>query len=182
MIWQILYKSTSVSDHGTLQQLRNIINRRNVVSDPKTDVNSCEDFWLLVVTCHILCAAMKLLNRTSLHDFPSNAEEEWNLATVDDRRSKLYSICFEIHTKFVDLSAFSITTCTSNYQGQSKDHIQEYAKEIISLGLLYMEYKDGIREGDGDRVLNCWKYCNAYFQSYCPPELHIRVLHCFSTI
>ena len=31
-------------DGGTLYQLRNSINRRNVVSSPDNDVNACEDF------------------------------------------------------------------------------------------------------------------------------------------
>ena len=34
----------------------------------------------------------------------------------------------------------------------------EYAKEVLSLGLMYMEFQDAIREGDGQRVLRCWKY------------------------
>lgn len=33
------------------------------------------------------------------------------------------------------------------------DHTQEYAKEVLSLGLFYMEFQDAIREGDGHRVL-----------------------------
>ena len=39
---------------------------------------------------------------------------------------------------------------------QSKDtldHTLEYAKELLSLGLFYLEFQDAIREGDGLRVL-----------------------------
>lgn len=38
------------------------------------------------------------------------------------------------------------------------DIVKGYAKPVISLGLLYMEYCDGIREGDGERIIRCWRY------------------------
>lgn len=45
----------------------------------------------------------------------------------------------------------------------SSDGIMEYGKEVLSLGLLYLEYKDAIKEGDGLRVLRCWKYLQLIF-------------------
>ena len=38
------------------------------------------------------------------------------------------------------------------------DHVQAYAKEVLSLGLLLMEFVDGVREADGKRIIRCWKY------------------------
>ena len=38
------------------------------------------------------------------------------------------------------------------------DGVLEYAKDVISLGLLYLEYRDAVKEGDGDRVECCWKF------------------------
>ena len=35
----------------------------------------------------------------------------------------------------------------------SSDQIQDYAKEILILGLLWYGFKDAIREGDRDRVM-----------------------------
>ena len=32
-----------------------------------------------------------------------------------------------------------------------------YACELMSLGLLCSEFKDSIKEGDGERVFLCWK-------------------------
>ena len=41
----------------------------------------------------------------------------------------------------------------------SEDKKLEYAIQIISLGCFYLEYySDAIREGDGIRVLRCWRY------------------------
>ena len=41
----------------------------------------------------------------------------------------------------------------------------EYGKEVLSLGLLYMEYHNAIKEGDGLRVLLCWKYLLMIFKA-----------------
>ena len=48
-------------------------------------------------------------------------------------------------------------SCTDN-TGPTTDGVLEYAREVFSLGLLYLEFQDAIREGDGLRVLRCWKY------------------------
>ena len=37
------------------------------------------------------------------------------------------------------------------------DHVQKYAREVLSMGLLLMEFADAIREGDGLRILRCWR-------------------------
>lgn len=44
------------------------------------------------------------------------------------------------------------------------DHVMAYAREVLSLGLLYMEYCDAIREGDGLRIVQCWKYMLLIFR------------------
>jgi len=39
-----------------------------------------------------------------------------------------------------------------------KDGVLEYASEVLSLGLLYLEFTDAIKEADGDRILRCWRF------------------------
>ena len=51
----------------------------------------------------------------------------------------------------------------SNFSAERKtdsdiDHVLEYVKEALTLGMIFLEVKDAIREGDGIRVLRCWKY------------------------
>lgn len=94
----------------------------------------------------------------NVQQFPDVIEDEWNLQTKEDRRKKLYSVASLILTKFVDLS----TSETTDVGNGSRDNVHEYAKEIISLGLLYMEYQE---EGNGDCVFNCWKYLMIIFQA-----------------
>lgn len=42
--------------------------------------------------------------------------------------------------------------------------MHSYGKEVITLGLLWMNYYDGIKEGDGIRIMRIWKYLMLIFQ------------------
>ena len=60
-------------ERGTLYQLRNLINQRNVVKKVKNDMNACEDFFKLVVTGHIMACAMEVLGMSSIDAIPSSS-------------------------------------------------------------------------------------------------------------
>ena len=81
-----MYRTASNSDFGSLLQLRNLINRRNVTSNPGRDGNAADDFFTLVVTTHFLaCAMKKLYINPIMEQFNANS---W-MATDADRRSPL---------------------------------------------------------------------------------------------
>lgn len=44
------------------------------------------------------------------------------------------------------------------------DGVFDYACAVLNDGLLLMEFRDAIHEGDGDRVLRCWKFLMLYFR------------------
>ena len=44
----------------------------------------------------------------------------------------------------------------------------------MSLGLLYLEFTDAIREGDGSRVLRCWQYFLLVFKATNHPNYAIE--------
>ena len=48
---------------------------------------------------------------------------------------------------------------------QSVDGVYEYGKQLLSIGYFYIEFSDAIKEGDGDRVLRCWKYLLLIFKN-----------------
>ena len=43
------------------------------------------------------------------------------------------------------------------------DGVFSYASAVLNDGLLLLEFKDAIREGDGPRILRCWKVLLMYF-------------------
>ena len=130
-----------------------------MLSKPEKDVNASDDFLSLVVTSHFLVACMKKLGMKSLDDIPTIGEFDANtwMKSNADRRSVIYSFCQEIIKDHVNISMCGDIGC-------SKDGILNYANEIMSLGIFYLNYKDVIREGDGDRLLVCWKYLLPIFK------------------
>ena len=161
VIWKRLYNSKSGLDRGTLIQLKYLINRRDVVSDPKDNYNACDDFITLVVTSHFLVAAMKLLGISELDESPQNIFDETSwMATSKDRREVFYSFCKQVIDQYVCLTILS-----KPQTHQNTDHVQEYMKEVMTLGILYLNYKDSVREGDGLRVLLIWKFLLPIFQA-----------------
>ena len=53
----------------------------------------------------------------------------------------------------------------------SDDNVRKYAIQLTSLGLFYMEYSDAIKEGDGNRILRCWRYLVVIFLEQWPYKL-----------
>lgn len=39
------------------------------------------------------------------------------------------------------------------------------ASEVLSYGLMYLEFCDSMREGDGLRILRCWRYLMLFFKA-----------------
>eukprot|EP00731_Ephydatia_muelleri_P006704 Em0003g952a len=140
VIWKRLYSSCSGMDTGTLFQLRNVINRRNVITDVSKDLIACEEFMQLATIAHVVSAAIHIAGVTNMSELSSK------IMSTD----KLWQ------------------------------SVQEYAKETLSLGLLLLEFKDGIREGDGNRVLRCWKYFLLFFRAtkhknYCIEAFNLQM-------
>ena len=146
-----------------MNQLRNIINRTNVVTKPKANYNSCDDFFQLIVTSHILAAAMEVLNMNDLDDTPSDAvipspDLVW-METDDTRRMLLHDITMKIAQRFVGVSFHDAQNLHSG------DGIHDYNRHLLTVGCLYVEMRDAIKEGDGERVLQCWRYLLPLFHN-----------------
>ena len=157
-------------DGGTLYQLRNIINRRDVVKHPKNNMNACEGFFLLVTEAHILSAAMTTFKMSSASDKPSSMffpDGFSDMGTLEQRRLLLHATKTVVD-KFVDLSfgsSESASSSTPEANQEPVDHVNAYARELLKFGLLLMEFNDAIREGDGDRTIRCWRYFLLIFKA-----------------
>ena len=132
------------------------MNCTNVVKDRKNEFNACDDFFVLIVSCHVIAATLKMLKMEEVNDTPSqdvipNAENVW-MQPSDQRKGVLDEICHQLVDWFVD---FSFSQPSSS---NTTDKIEEYGKQLLSIGLFYLEFCDAIREGDGNRVLRCWRY------------------------
>ena len=175
VVWKRLYSTCSGIDGGTLFQLRNLINRRNVVKDVKKDLNSCEDFMELITKAHILSAAMTVAEVQDLQGLSRV------ILSSEDHLTTLTSAAKKVCSQFCN-----VAYCTrARSSTKSTDRVQEYAMETLSLGLLLLEFKDAVREGDGTRVIRCWKYFLIIFRvtghkNYCLEALHLLTQYYFT--
>lgn len=95
----------SICEKGTLYQLRNVINRRNVKTNPKDNVVAANDFPSIITTCHILAATLKLFQIEDLNAVPvdENVDENtWMLPDMD-RQEILMLRCQKVVDTYTDL-------------------------------------------------------------------------------
>ena len=86
VLFQILYKESSVNDKGTLYQLQKLINRTYVSRKVSKHVSSVEEFVSIVCDAYVTSAAMnhlKLSSVTDSYQLGSNPKDHINsIATV----------------------------------------------------------------------------------------------------
>ena len=124
---------------------------------------------------------MTVFGMESVDDNPSlemfNATNENSL----ERRKILGRATDLIVQKFVDVSCQNLTEDSSNKeQGRDRDdddQVRAYANKLLILGLFLIEFSDAIREGDGERIIRCWKYFLLLFKANNHTNYSIEALH-----
>lgn len=136
-----------------MYQVRNFNNCRNVTNDPSHNVDASEDFYHTVVETYILNAAIDMFMMKSLYDTPvdPNIFSGIENANLRDKREAILQASRKVVAQYVDISF------TERKKDSEADGVYSYTCEVISLGLLLLEFNDGIHEGNGDRILRCWK-------------------------
>ena len=166
VVWKYFYSTESFTNKGTLCQLRNIINRRNVSAAADKDFNACDDFFKLVTRAHIIAAAMRYFEMTSVNDFPKHylLSESLMFESEETRKDILEMVCKEIVLMFVRVKPSFGMDDDSNSVVTNNDKVLVYASSVLSLGLLYEEFSDAIHEADGHRILRCWRFFMPIFK------------------
>lgn len=90
---------------GTLFQLHNLINRRNISTKVKANVDGGEDFMDIITRGHILAAALEHFGMSSVDDIPQSTKVDINTWSLEDeeRRKILLEVSMDIVNKYVDL-------------------------------------------------------------------------------
>ena len=124
---------------GTLYQIKNLVNRSSVPTDPGDNMKAAEDFMQLVVRAHVVAAAK------TIQDFGA--------------ASTLDGIAQSIESNYVLLPLLDAVPPTW------EDKVHLYACEVLTLGLMWLGFYDAIREGDGNRILRYWRFFLIVFKS-----------------
>ena len=105
---------------------------------------------------------MTVFQMESLDDTPKSSHFTQGSAELSDaKRLPLLRLSVrDMLDRFVDL-----TFCQKSEPCQPSDRVHAYACEVLALGLFLMEFNDAIREGDGNRIIRCWRYCLLLFKA-----------------
>ena len=151
VIWDRLYSTQSSRDKGTLYQLRNLVHRSSVGTDPSKNMKAFEDFLLVVMSGYIVAAA--------------NAESCDAMNAV--------AMAKKIVSKWVKVSAYdppdeenapATAPVTVTPPIITASTATMYTNDLFTLGLLWHGFHDSIREGDGDRIFLYWKFLLPVFK------------------
>ena len=165
----------SYSDGGTLNQLKHLINRSNVPKKPSKGVNATEDFLRLVTVGHTIAASMAYFKMEKTTDEPTDSFlQELSKCTCPQKRKE--ELFHSSLTRMLQANLL-LTTLDSSDVPTSSDKVNVYARELLSLGLLVVEFEDAIKEGDGDRVQRCWKFLLLIFKSAKRKNYAIEAFH-----
>ena len=169
VIWNKLYVQDSFCNKGTLKHLQNIIRRTNVPKKVKDNVSAAQDFYSVVFEAHIVAAALSHYSMSSLDSEPAGIEipddptklRDFMMQTVGTLVDK-YVLKFT-ETATLPENASQLQTETTQEQTE-EDGVKNYASLVIGYGLMAENFHDAWREGDGGRLLRCWKFLLLHFR------------------
>ena len=91
-------------------------------------------------------------------------EEVW-IKDDSERKAIIMEVASTTVDQYVDLSTKFAESQTQMPTSLCTNNVNACSCETLSLGLPFMEFKDAIREGDGDRVFLVWKYLFLLFKA-----------------
>ena len=135
----------------------------------KDNVRVVQDFYTLVTDAHIVAAAMCHFNMTSLEDEPSGITLPTEVHALSDFMMQTVGQLIDKHvTRFTKMSDISNPDTSSLLRQQQsddqEDQVMNYASLVIGFGLMANNFHDAWREGDGERLLRCWKFLLLHFK------------------
>ena len=135
-----------------------------MVKNPKDNFNACDDFFQLILQCHIVAAALKVFGMDSCTSLPPVELQPKHISkcSLEEKKRILKKFSRAIVQAFTNLQ---LSMDSSHVLLIYDDQICGYAIELMTLGLLYVEFTDAIREADGKRILNCWKFMFPLFRA-----------------
>lgn len=152
----------SCKDHGTLGHFRTLLSRVTITGEPKKDVDACVDLLVTVFTGYIVAAACIHLGIDNpSDDLPSGAiPVDLHKASSDSQKKYLFNIAGLIANKLTIIeNAFK----EEGLKDPASDGVNNYAQVLCHYASLVIEFIDACNEGDGKRVLRCWKLFLPHF-------------------
>ena len=159
VIWKTLYKS-SAKCHGTLMFFRNKLNRTSISNEVKKQVDATVDLLYTVVKGHWVACACLVLGISSV-DGPVKFPRGIYKAEANIQREFVESIAKKVVEQ---LTLVDSSFIVPGEMEDTEDTCYNYARVLCHYGSLVMEFRDAWAEGDGERVLRCWRLFLPHFK------------------
>ena len=104
-------------------------------TDPGDNMKAAEDFLLVVLHAHIVAAAKVILSQQNTTD----------VAVLSKQIVEQY-ISIEVPSAGEPVSV------------KHKDKVHRYAVQLMTLGMLWHNFYDSVKEADGNRLIRNWKF------------------------
>lgn len=161
MTWKHLYSKSS-SDHGTLAFFRSRLNRVAVTKDPKKSVDASVELLEAITKGHWLHCACEILGISGLDDI-LHLPPSMVTGTASEKYSYIRGLAQKVVDKatIVDSAFFPCDT----QEEDISDTVYNYSKVLCHYGALVTEFRDALAEGDGERVMRCWRLFLPHFKA-----------------
>jgi L1 cell adhesion molecule like protein len=136
-----------------------------VTKKVKTDPTACEDFFVLVTECHVLELVTNKFNLASLDSTPSDDHKLFGTHFRKLGKKERSEVFQKAIKEIIYEYTHGFEVEQKNRQLTTSDRVLAYSTEVLTLGLLFMEFCDAIREGDGIRIVRCWRFMLLLFKA-----------------
>lgn len=119
---------------GTLAQLKILLSCGESL-DPEDNIKGCEDFLMVILHAHVNAAAENLLSGKCYDE-------------VED----LAKVIIHNYIFFDPVKKIS-----------RDDKVHLYATQVMTLLIFWHAFNDAVKEGDGDRIINYWRFLLVIF-------------------
>ena len=163
MIFKKLYKNSG-RERGTLRYFREKLHRRNVTIDVK-HFEDCKQLFLTVGKCYAVEALMEFFGMETKESPITKNRPPYHILDVGNNRKQYYDSVLD---KFIDeflLSAPSVDDAEGNPQ-HPQDFVRNYSLCVLKYSFLYFDYRDAVKEGNGERIATLHKLLLLHFKAH----------------
>ena len=163
------YKAGSAREAGTLYQLRNFINRRNVSTNVSHNYHHASAFMDLVGEGHVIAAALEFFGMEALDSYCPRIPRGAAKQDPHLRKRSLHHIVGEFIDEVImnDMKRHldMVARNTQEADEDNQDGVHSYAVNVMKYCLLRRVNVTATRSGDGDRLIRHWKYAMLLYDS-----------------
>lgn len=123
-------------------------------------MNACEDFFCLIVNSLVTSATMSTLGMEDVSEWPKEVPEGLWIEEKEMRAIEMDRILTHVTNSFVKIR-YNSTICNRD----PADSIYHYTEQLLTIGSIYLEMSDAVREGDGERLIRTWRYLLIIFRN-----------------